>query len=186
MGPAKYAGRSGGTAWRFWRHPALTVGGLWDVAVCRAGAVLTRSTRKGYTLAARWVAFTAEDTQGQMDQVLDLAEDMMRRRGKAEAGIAYTPHADAGELLERWPTLGGWFTDPTFDDGTERKGGWVGISCRDGLWSALMKDEGEALQIVVSAPSPLQLLDLMEHALTSPTAPWRHDPKAKGGAKGKK
>jgi hypothetical protein len=130
--------------------------------------------RDGRVLAAQWVTFQAPDAAGQIVELLDVSEVMMKRRAKVTAGVAVTPHADAVELLERWPTLGGWMTDPAYDDGSERKGGWFCVSCRDGLWTALMKDDGEALQISLSAPSPLHLLDLMEHALTSPEAPWRH------------
>lgn len=104
----------------------------------------------------------------------------MKRRGSLSTGAAVTPHADLTELLERWPTLAGWLSDPTFDDGTLRQSGWFGVSCRDGLITALLKDGGEGICIQLSAPSPLRLLDLMEHSLLSPDAPWRHDPKAQG------
>ena len=110
----------------------------------------------------------------------------MQRRKKPSEGSPVPPHAEYAELLEKYPNLAQWFTDATYDDGEPRPGGWVCVSCRGGSWHGTMKDAGEALSISLAAPSPLLLLDLMEHALVDPAAPWRADPSARGPATRKK
>jgi len=174
------------SGWKVWKCPGLIGLGTWSVYVERSGAVVSRYTKSGLHLGTRYVRFQTADVESQSAEFYGLVENMMKRREKVVSGLALTPHAAGDELLERWPTLAGWMTDPAFDDGSERRSGWFGVSCRDGLWTVMMKDNGEALELLLSAPSPLRLLDLMEHALTSPDAPWRHDPKAKEVVKKKK
>lgn len=179
MGPRRYAGSRPCSRWRWLHWVGLRGMGEWDVAVSREWCSLTRWTRSGYCIARHCFRWSAPDASSQKDQILEEVSKIMQRRKTLSEGIVMTPHGDALELLERWPTLAGWFTDPRFDDGSERDGGWVGVSCWGGLWQAMMKDSNEALMITVTAPTPLQLLDLMEHALIAPEAPWRHDAKAK-------
>lgn len=130
--------------------------------------------RTGVVIRSLWTPWP-DGLVAQGEAFYQALEEIMRRRQKPGASTAQQPHADATELLERWPTLASWLTDPTFEDGESRQGGWMAVSADSGVFKALLKDQAEGLQINVSAATPRQLLDLVEHVLTDPNAPWRHD-----------
>jgi len=185
--PAGAGGKEAVPVWKLWRHPALVGVGDVDAWACETGFVLNRfAKRPGILIRCLWTPWPS-GLEAQGEAFYQALEMIMKRLPKPGVGRPVQPFADATELLEKWPTLAGWLTDPTYEDGSPRIGGWAAINCRDGVWTALMKDQSEGLCIVVSAPSPLRLLDLMEHALTSPEAPWRLDlPKGEGKPRKKK
>lgn len=180
IGPAvlvrgRLARREVRVKWKTWRHRVTQGLGDFDLYVCKDGLVIQwYAKRTGVLIRSLWVPWRGDLGQ-QWECVYQGLDEVMKRRAKPGADQPRPAHADGGELLERWPTLAGWFTDPTFDDGEPRSGGWAGLSARDGLWVCLLKDAAQGLHTTVTAPTLLGLLDLVEHVLLDPGASWRID-----------
>jgi hypothetical protein len=159
-----------------WWHPPFARGlGRWYAAISQQGYSLFRYSPSGFLCGVACGDWVAADAAGQVTELQDVMESLMKRRVKTGEGAVVCPHADATELLEQWPSLAAWLTDPTFEDGAPRPAGWMGLSAEGGLFTVLLKDAGERSQLRVQAPSLSRLLDLVEHSLTDPLAPWRHD-----------
>lgn len=155
--------------------------------VSRETWVLTWYSRSGYVIRCLSGSFSARDAAAQVLQLQDEETQPVQRRRKPGVDAPKPPHAEYADLLERYPTLAGWMTDATFEDGEVRQGGWICVSCRGGLWCCTMKDSAEAVCIHISAPTATLLLDLCEHSLIDPAAPWRPDTGPSGAkAKAKK
>lgn len=171
--------------WKWWRPPWLRGMGEWFACVTRTEWCLFRFTRSGWLVRSAFGAFPVSDRTGQVECLQVASEEMMRRRIKSDVGVVRAPHADATELLETHPNLAAWLTDPTFEDGVDRPGGWIGLSASAGLFTLLLKDAGERVQLRIQAPCLSRAFALVEDALCDPSAPWMHDSGAFRARQGK-
>jgi len=169
---------------RAYRMPWTSGRQMWYCVVSRELYWVVRYAPSGYAIGSAAGPFEAGDKASQVAELQEVTETLMKRRTKPGEGRPIPPHADYADLLETLPNLAAWMTDSTFDDGSPRLGGWMGLSCRAGSWVALLKDSGESLSLNVSAPTWTMLLALIEHSLIDPAAPWRAD-QAQGAQKSK-
>lgn len=159
----------------------------WSIWVSQWGYSITYTSKKGYVCSTISAAWCVEGFEAQIEVLQYLTEDFVKRRDKPGEGAPIPPHAEYADLLELYPTFAAWMTDGSFEDGSPRPGGWYCVSCRAGVWIATLKDQGEGLQITVTAPSYTLLMSLVESALVDPKAPWRADAgHSNGKPKGKK
>lgn len=173
---------------RWWVPPWSLGTGTWRVVVRRDRFVLIRYTRELFLCSAVGEAFRCPDVDGQVSQ-LQLAHHSRRfevkRRLKSE-GKAVPPHASGVDLAQLFPELCSWFIDPTFEDGTPRVGGWVGINAERGTWRMLLKDKAENLELMIADTTLSGLLELANQSLLDEVAPWRPIAFPQGSGKGRK
>lgn len=89
-----------------------------------------------------------------------------------DGGLPPIPAADPGVWAEEYPTLAGWLTDLTWDDGKTRQPARLMIDLDGNAWRLTLKEPNLCLQVSVTTTTPEQLLSAMELLLRSKTVPW--------------
>jgi len=85
-------------------------------------------------------------------------------------------HAEPSELKTSFPHLAEFMTAATYDGGKERRESpTLTVWASAGTWRCSVKDRAEGLVLWLSAPTPLELLAMLEEFVLSEAAPWRHD-----------
>lgn len=157
----------------FWRDAVKWLFVRCVVLVSQTMYWIWMKPKRGKVPQLRSGMFVARERLAQIEELRAAMRGKMKRRtGAAEKG-AKLPHAEYADLLETYPTFAAWMTDSTFEDGTQRQGGWLSCYCRAGSWTITLNDAAEGLQLTLTAPSWSQALALVEHCLLDPDAPWR-------------
>jgi hypothetical protein len=139
--------------------------------------VITRQSRTGRIIDVGSASLRGLSAEARFDVIDRLEQSLMKRRIGEGKPLNRAPHADALDMLEKWPLLGSWFTDPTYEDGASRLGGWMSVTARLGHFRATLKEATEGAMLELAAPSFLTLLDIAEGALADPGTLWLADPK---------
>lgn len=158
--------------------------GEWYCVVSRTRYVVIRYSRQGYVIGADWGVFGNPDAPGQIEELQEVTEQVMKRRSRLTGEVNRPPHANYDDLLESWPSIAAWLTDSTFEDGEARRGGWMSLWADGGQWHAFLRDSAEGVTLRLAAGTVTALLGLVEHCLSDPLAPWRVDEGQSKGGKG--
>lgn len=154
-----------------WRFPA----GM-RVWVTSDAVLFIRTTRLGWVISGRHLPLLSEGVEDQSKEVWDLLWGVVMKKKDLADTRSRSVHADPTEIKSTYPNLAEFMTCGVYEDISERRQSpTITFWCAGGTWRASVKDRAEGLVLWLSAPSPLELMALLEDFVLSRDAPWRHD-----------
>lgn len=144
--------------------------------VSRSGAALLWVTLQGRVYSGRFVSFLSEDGEDQREQLWSLIHEGPMKRKDRTACPGLGTHASGKGLEDTHPSLAEFMTSAEFEgESGRRESPTVTVWCAGGEWKASVKDRAEGLVMWLSAPTWMELWQLVELMCLEAEAPWRHD-----------